>query len=417
MKDLDKFHRELKAGETLFHEGEPGTCAYVLEEGEIEVATTRENEHVVLAVVGPGALIGEMALINNRPRMATLTATQEARLIIITREYLADRLETADPMLRHILRVVLTRFREMINQVHGGRRAGESEVMLLDTADGEEDQTEAFGRLRVEQELELALGRGEFELFFQPIMRLSDGGVSGFEALIRWRKPDGTLVPPGLFIPVAEQSPLMMRIGHWIFDSGCAALRHLQDVSAETGNGRSLTMSVNLSAKQFGDPELFDRLNQALERENLDPGHLRVEITESMLLDSWDLAITFLNRCKDLGCKLAIDDFGTGYSSLSYLHKFPVDTMKLDQSFIREMFSSDASLKIVRALASLAHDLDMECIAEGIEEQMQGTALEDMGLEFVQGFFYGRPMPLKEAAEFLRENLTRAPAEAVSANT
>ena len=413
MEDLNKFQRHLDAGETLFHEGEPGTCAYVLESGEIEVSVARGGVRTTIATVGPGALVGEMALINNCPRMATLTATQPSRLIMITREHLAERLASADPMLRHILRVLMNRFREVTNQVYGGRRVGEGEPLLMDPDGAQADQSEAFDRLRIEQDLELALDRGEFELFFQPILRLADGGVSGFEALIRWRKPDGSLVPPARFIPVAEQSPLMVRIGHWIFEAGCTALRELQDCARQARSEPALTMSINLSTRQFSDDRLFEMLEAALRRHGLAAGHVRLEITESMLIESWEVGIDFLKRCRALGCKLAVDDFGTGYSSLSYLHKFPVDTVKLDQSFIREMFASDASLKIVRALVRLVADLGMECIAEGVEDAQQGAALADMGLEYVQGFHYARPMPLAQAREFLGQRLAAAASAAM----
>lgn len=403
MTELDKFHRTLEAGECLFHEGEPGNCAYVLESGRMEVSTGRGEARVVLATVGPGALLGEMALINNQPRMATLTATEPTRLVMITRDYLSERLETADPMLRHILRVVLTRFREVVNQVHGGRREGEYEARML--ADREEDQRDgqmAMKRLRIEQQLEMALDNRELELFYQPILRVADRSVSGFEALIRWRKPDGEMVPPAKFIPIAEQSNLMRRIGYWITDTAIAALARLQATSQQTQPGQPpLTMSINLSVRQFGDPDLFPCLQNSLADHQVDPRQVRLEITESMLFDSWELALGLLNQAKELGCRLAIDDFGTGYSSLSYLHRFPVDTLKIDQCFVREMFANQASRTIVRTMGVLARDLGMDCIAEGIEEQAQGDALRKMGIEYVQGFFYGKPMPEAEVVKYL----------------
>ena len=407
MTELDKFHRSLKAGEHLFHEGEAGNCAYVLESGRIEVSTTKDGERVVLATVGPGALLGEMALINNQPRMATLTAIEPTELVMITPEYLAERLESADPMLRHILRVVLTRFREVVNQMHGGRREGEFEAREIrrSGSDGDgSDGEQAMSQLRIEQQLEMALENRELELHYQPILRLSDCSVSGFEALIRWRKADGTMVSPAKFIPIAERSNLMQRMGYWITDAAIEALARLQQLSSQYQPGQPpLTMSINLSVRQFGDPQLFPCLQNALANHGVDPRQVRLEITESMLFDSWELALELLNQAKGLGCKLAIDDFGTGYSSLSYLHRFPVDTLKIDQTFVREMFANDASRTIVRIMGTLAHDLGMECIAEGIEEPAQGDALQKMGIEYVQGFYYGRPMPEAEVAQFLEQ--------------
>ena len=320
-----------------------------------------------------------------------------------TAHYLAERLETADPMLRHILRVVLTRFREVVNQVHGGRREGEYEArMLAERDDDERDGQMAMKRLRIEQQLEMAIDNGELELFYQPILRVADRSVSGFEALIRWRKPDGEMVPPAKFIPIAEQSNLMRRMGYWITDTAIAALSRLQATSQQTQPGQPpLTMRINLSVRQFGDPDLFPCLQNSLADHQVDPRQVRLEITESMLFDSWELALGLLNQAKELGCRLAIDDFGTGYSSLSYLHRFPVDTLKIDQCFVREMFANQASRTIVRTMGVLARDLGMDCIAEGIEEQAQGDALRKMGIEYVQGFFYGKPMPEAEVVKYL----------------
>ena len=408
MSDTHKFQRRLAAGECLFREGEAGNCAYVLEQGRMEVSTERDGTRVVLATVGEGALLGEMALINNQPRMATLTALEDTSLVMITPEYLADRMETADPMLRHILRVVLSRFREVVNSVHGGRRAGENEARDLSEDESPEhlDQRSALKRLQVEHDLELALERRELQLYYQPILRLSDKSVSGFEALIRWHRPGVGMVPPGQFIPVAEQSNLMRPIGYWIIETACRALKRMHAESRKlVADAKLPSMSINLSVRQFGDEKLFPIINNAIQTNELDPARVRLEITESMLFNSWDLALDLLNLCKQAGCRLAIDDFGTGYSSLAYLHRFPVDTLKIDRSFIRDMYENREAGIIVKAMADLAMSLGMECIAEGIEEQMQGESLAAMGLEHVQGFFYGKPMPEDEALAFLAQSL------------
>ena len=230
--------------------------------------------------------------------------------------------------------------------------------------------------------------------------------MSGFEALIRWHRPGVGMVPPGQFIPVAEQSNLMRPIGYWIIETACRALKRMHAESRKlVADAKLPSMSINLSVRQFGDEKLFPIINNAIQTNELDPARVRLEITESMLFNSWDLALDLLNLCKQAGCRLAIDDFGTGYSSLAYLHRFPVDTLKIDRSFIRDMYENREAGIIVKAMADLAMSLGMECIAEGIEEQMQGESLAAMGLEHVQGFFYGKPMPEDEALAFLAQSL------------
>lgn len=301
-------------------------------------------------------------------------------------------------MLRHILRVVLDRFAELIGTVHGGRRRTDPplpEVALNSSA----DRDAAMARLRMEQALALALEREELVLYLQPILRLRDRSVAGFEALIRWRRADGKLVPPGDFLPVAEDSSLIIAIGHWVFRSGCCALRRLGQAA---GAGASPPfVSVNLSARQFQDDRLVAVLADAIRDAGVAAADLRLEITETTLAHSFDAARSLIDEVRGLGCRVAIDDFGSGYSSLNYLHRLPVDIIKLDQAFVRDMFRSPRALSTVRALALLARELGMACVAEGVEDSVQHEALQQMGLEYVQGYYYGRPMPLEDALAFL----------------
>jgi len=254
---MDKFHKRVEAGDVLFRQGEPGTCAYVVEQGALEVWTGDGAERRVLARVGPQALIGEMALISHQPRMASVTALEPTVVCMITREHLSERLASSDPLLRHLLQVILGRYRGLLDHLDG-----ELPLTLSDfteqppdtpvTAAGDQDR--AMQRLRTEQALEVALEQGELRLFHQPIVRLCEGGVAGFEGLVRWEKPGEGLISPADFIPVVEESQLIARIGHWIFEQGCADLVRLQHANG----GVPLTLSVNLSPRQFLDESLLD---------------------------------------------------------------------------------------------------------------------------------------------------------------
>lgn len=397
---MDKFHKRLETGDVLFRQGEPGACAYVVEQGALEVWTGDGAERRVLARVGPQALIGEMALISRQPRMASVTALEPTVVCMITREHLSERLASSDPLLRHLLQVILGRYRDLLERLDGDFPLTVSDFTEHPpgtpvTAAGDQDQ--AMRRMRTEQALEVALEQNELRLFYQPIVRLGEGGVAGFEGLVRWEKPGEGLISPAAFIPVLEESQLIARIGHWIFEQGCADLVRLQ----RANGGTPLTLSLNLSPRQFLDEALLDQLAAALQAHSIPPHQLRLEITESLLLDNWEWAVDLLNRARAMGVRLAMDDFGTGYSSLAYLHRFPVDTLKLDQAFVREMGGHEDSRRIVRAIAALARELDKDFIVEGVETAEQAQALHRLQVEYGQGYLFGRPMPLKEAEAYL----------------
>lgn len=399
---MDKFHRRLASGEVLFREGDPGTCAYIVEEGALEVWTGPAHQPKVLARLGPESLIGEMALVARQPRLASVTALEPTLLGMITREHFSERLASSDPLLRHVLDVILRRYRDLLERLDGDALTL-SDVQHSDprAQEGAErhDHDQAMHRLRVEQELELALERDELRLFYQPIVRLADNAVAGFEALLRWQTPAAGLISPALFIPVIEESSLITRIGHWIFSQSCQDLVALQ---RQCRTEVPLTMSVNLSTRQFFDPNLLMELQAALQRQRVPAEQLRLEVTESLLLDNWEMALDLLQRAKALGVRLAMDDFGTGYSSLAYLHRFPVDTLKLDQVFVRNMLDDNQSLCIVRWVAGLARALGMDFIAEGIEQPAEADALREMGVGYGQGYLYGAAMPLAEAVAYLQ---------------
>lgn len=395
--NVQRHRRMLAAGEILFREGEGGDVAYVIEDGRIEIYTGPAHQRSVIARLGRDDILGEMALVGDQTRVASAIALEPTTLLTITHGYLDERLQQAEPLLRHLLRVTINRCRSSMQRLGPQQQPVGTEAPAA--AAEQADRSAALERLRIEQSLESALDNDEFQLHLQPIVRLRDGQTAGFEALIRWIRPDGTRVSPADFIPIAEQSDFIHRLGHWIIRSACAALRELDRSLPD----QRLFMSLNLSIRQFADPRLFAVLAAAMEEFEVPPQRLRLEITESMIANNSGAALVLLRRCKALGAKLAVDDFGTGYSSLSYLQQFPVDTLKLDRSFIQEIASSEPALTIVRAISRLAAELGMETVAEGVETAEQALRCREVGIDYTQGFHYAPALPLEKAARFVAE--------------
>jgi diguanylate cyclase (GGDEF)-like protein/PAS domain S-box-containing protein len=254
--------------------------------------------------------------------------------------------------------------------------------------------------LKLETDLRRALERGEFRLHYQPIVVLETGQIIGFEALVRWQHPERGLVAPVEFIAVAEETGLIIPIGRWILHEACRQMRAWQ---AQFSATPPLAISVNLSSKQFSQPDLIEQVKHILEETGLDASSLKLEITESVVMENAAAATVMLFQLRDLGVKLYIDDFGTGYSSLSHLHHFPFDTLKIDRSFVSRMSTEDGDLEIARTIVGLAHNLHMEVMAEGVETAEQLTQLKALHCEYGQGYLFSKPMETTAAGALLRE--------------
>ena len=385
----DKYRRTLKTGETLFHQGDPGDCAYAIESGQLEVFRGRGKRRKVLALLGPGEVIGEMAVIDHLPRTASAVARRPTRLRVITQAHLQGKLDTADPLVRVLLRVVLKRYRTAVAGKRGrstGSRAGQ-------------DDKAALARNRLMQELEIALEKEQFYLHYQPIVRLEDLSITGFEALVRWNHPKRGLVPPTDFIPLMEESGMIHRFGTWVLRSACAAIRRMN--YRPHAADLPLFVCVNLSGRELANPDLVSRLGDALAESRIPPQALRIEITESALVSNLDFAVQIIGRCRELGVQVAVDDFGTGYSSLNYLRHFTVDTLKIDRSFVKPVHTDEDNRQILRTIRDLAHALEMNIVAEGIEDLGQARMIKELGLELAQGYLFSRPIAEADAAAML----------------
>ncbi|HEX5324924.1 MAG TPA: EAL domain-containing protein [Capsulimonadaceae bacterium] len=248
----------------------------------------------------------------------------------------------------------------------------------------------AFERLVLESSLRKAMEIGELRLHYQPLVELRKGQIVGVEALVRWQHPDLGLVPPSKFIPIAEETGLIVPLGEWVLRTACAqaAVWHAQ--------GLRLQMGVNLSARQFEQVGLVDMVEEVLKETGLDPQWLNLELTESTIIRNHEYASQTLRQLKELGITIAIDDFGTGYSSLSYLCRFPLDALKVDRSFITSLNDSAKDQAVVKGLIDLAHDLDLDVVAEGVETDAQEASLRSLGCNIIQGFLFSPPVPSSE---------------------
>jgi diguanylate cyclase (GGDEF)-like protein/PAS domain S-box-containing protein len=246
----------------------------------------------------------------------------------------------------------------------------------------------AVSRLRIENDLRRAIDRGELLVFYQPIHSIASRQVVGVEALVRWQHPELGLVGPTDFIPIAEESGLVVRIGEWVLRESCRQMSEWQRTHPQDP---PLLLCVNVSARQFAQADFVARVRQVLEETGINPRVLKLEITEGTIMNHPELAAAMIEQLRDLGVQISIDDFGTGYSSLSYLQKFAVDTVKIDQSFIKGMALNE-NLEIIRAIVQLAHTLKLDVVAEGVETEEQCGRLGALACEYGQGFFYSRPV-------------------------
>ncbi|WP_168204803.1 EAL domain-containing protein [Noviherbaspirillum sp. UKPF54] len=259
-------------------------------------------------------------------------------------------------------------------------------------------------RLTLEAKLRQALEREEFALHYQPKVELAGGRIVGVEALLRWKCASGATVGPATFIPLAEETGLIVPIGEWVLGSACAHIKTLQEIGLAP-----LRVAVNISARQLEPEPLIDVVRAALMKTGLDASFLELELTESLVMTNPEEVIKLLHELREMGLWLAIDDFGTGYSSLSYLQRFPVDRLKIDQSFVRDIGADPNDAIIARAVISLGHSLGMSVIAEGVSSQEQLSFLRENGCDEMQGYLFSRPVPFEELTMLLKENRVLSP--------
>lgn len=244
-------------------------------------------------------------------------------------------------------------------------------------------------RLEIETDLRNATLAGEISVFYQPIVSLRSGTITGFEALCRWKHPKYGMIPPAEFIPVAEETGIIQELGAFVLEESCKKLRQLEEKFPGVDR---FTMSINISGKQFKRADFVDMVHDCIQKTGVNPYHIKLELTESVLLEDADLAVETITRLKAQGIRVVIDDFGTGYSSLSYIRRFPFDALKVDRSFVGSMGDAAQSREIIKSIIALAHSLGLEVVAEGVEAELHKDMLSDMNCELAQGFLFSKPV-------------------------
>ena len=256
----------------------------------------------------------------------------------------------------------------------------------------------AVSRLKLENDLRNALERNEFRVHYQPIVSLQDFRIVGFEALVRWQRPDSGLTMPAEFIPVAEETGLILPIGNWVLRESC---RQIRDWNLQFPSEPSFTVAVNVSGRQFAAPGFVGEVEQILRETSLGARSLHLELTESIAIKDVALTLAVLNKLKGAGVSVSMDDFGTGYSSLSYLQRFRFDTLKIDRSFVSQMDDKIETRQIVQAIITLAHNMRMEVVAEGVETNGQASQLKSFACEYAQGYFFSKPQGQEAITQLL----------------
>lgn len=256
----------------------------------------------------------------------------------------------------------------------------------------------AMQALHIENDLRKAIQQEEFLVHYQPIISLVTGKITGFEALVRWQHPTRGIIPPGLFIPLAEETGLINSIGKLVLSKAC---HQIQQWYQEKLTNESICMSVNISARQFAQLDIVEQIDQIVAETQINPENLKLEITESAFINNAQSAKAILQELRQRKIQLSIDDFGTGYSSLSYLHNFPVDTLKVDRSFVSKLDGTSESLGLIPAIKKIAETMKMTVVAEGIETEKQLAQLRELNCEFGQGYFFAKPLSEKDATELL----------------
>jgi EAL domain-containing protein (putative c-di-GMP-specific phosphodiesterase class I) len=429
-----EFSTYFDADEFLFEEGDAGECAYIIESGSVEVSLGKGGRKLVIATLGAGEVLGEMAIIDNFPRTATARAIERTKVTAIPLDYVEQKIENADPTVRLFLLLIMERYRDLLARL---THVFEGMSPFQPDASKEVDATptlelknvvaqymemqkriniavnnppskpvkKAFGETTLqdtrilvieEKRLKSALANDEFQLHYQPIVELASKKIVGCEALVRWQHPSGKLFPPSRFIAQAEDTGLIIDLGYWIAEQTCSFQKRISSESQQP-----LFVSINLSGKQFEDQLLIPTLADIMDRTGVIREQIKFEITESLLVANPELANKSLNELKETGAKLAIDDFGTGYSSFSYLHRFPFDTLKVDRAFVSAMLRNEKSNEIIKTLVNLSHDLGMDVVAEGIETEREADMLEQYNAEYGQGYYFSRAVTEEELIKLL----------------
>ncbi|MEO1330626.1 MAG: EAL domain-containing protein, partial [Pseudomonadota bacterium] len=386
--------RQFGRGATLFREGDPGDCAYIIEHGAVEISAGEGAARQVLATRVAGDIFGEMAIVDSKPRSATVTAVEDTQVLVVSKQQLQARIQALDPVLRMVLGVILDRFRDSVRRMSGEAPSAPAQDApeTVERFSPLAEYSKAFERIELEQTVKHAVSAGEMTLFYQPIVRARDGAIAGFEGLARWNHPLHGILSPGVFMPAVEDSGLMGEFTRW------AVHRAAEDAARfarAPGAPENLFVSVNVTADDICDPSFVDFLAHTLDAVAFRSASLELEVTEASLASNPKTAIDVLGKIRALGPSISIDDFGTGYSNLTYLTQYPVQKLKIDKSFVDKLNQRSQDSSVVASIIRMSHAIGLKTVAEGIEDAGQAETLREFGCDLFQGYLYHRPQPFE----------------------
>lgn len=382
----DTYKLEKRAGEFIFHEGDPADCAYVIEAGRIEISVNRDDSAVVLSELGPGEILGEMAIIDQYSRTATARVMEDCLLTVVLPQQIQRRIEQADPIIRSLLSILLTRYRSELSLEQGYPMKADSALLL---------HTRGIEKFRFENALTSAIQSEEVTVAYQPIQCLRRNATSGFEALVRWDHPtDGTISPETL-VALAEETDLIVPLSLHVFKVAVEDFTKFR--AAAPGD---LFASINVSPKHTVDSEFLDLAWGICSAAGGNPGDIMLELTESVMVDIDQLS-HWAQTAKSMGFRISVDDFGTGYASLEYLTRLEPHTVKIDQNFIRPIVEDWRHRTVMRKVLDMARDLGVLVIAEGAETPELVRVLTEMDCDMAQGYEIGWPLTRAQVIDFL----------------
>jgi len=395
---------QFAAGEIVFRAGERGDAAYVIESGSVEVLRGAEPDLRRINVMGPGSLVGEIALLDGKARTATVRALEPTRLVRIQKSLLESIMGRTDSVIQYIVRVLLDHVRRSSGAPELLPGAGHDTSFLqapraADSGPADALSAElhksAFRTLSLAQSLLEAIDRDQLILHYQPIVRCADGKLAGFEALVRWRHPTLGMIGPDEFIPLAEKTDLIHRIGDFVLRRAIADWVELRR-RCVSDDGHPRFISINLSAPELCRLGIVECVDAVLKTQVVEPSEIRIELTETSIISNFEVVSQVAKQLRGMGLGIALDDFGKGYAGLDSLQLLPFSCLKIDKAFVDRMHASARSYQIIRSTIELARLLEMTTVAEGIEDRTTLDMLTGMGCVYAQGYHVGRPMPIKD---------------------
>ena len=387
----------IAAGDYIFREGDPPGAAFLIESGSVEVSIMQNGSPLILSFLGAGELLGEMAVIDDAPRSATARAVEICILTRIEREQIHERLAEADPIIAVIMQKMLARYRDGLRAARTLTQAVPEGAEHIQTAERTATPSLAgvMDKFRLESQLMGAIERDELSAVFQPVYDVRAGKIAGFEALTRWQHPERGAISPAQFIKLAEETSLILPVGQYALRKACDALKALPSEFDYA------FIAVNISARQGAEPYFAELIVEQAERAGIALSRLELEITESLTLD-YKSVRSLIERCHTHGIRVSLDDFGTGFSNLGHLHELEFDSVKLDQTFTRQMLTSPRCLELVRGIVNMVHAIGADVIAEGVETAEQAEQLKALGVRYLQGWHIGKPGSPAQLQGFLQ---------------